>query len=288
MEPAARSMKAGVVRTRNATPRPLHPHVSARLGPARELVHRALAQPIVYVWQRGYQRNTEAHYRIDWRHVPVRSDGLGDAERPTLLWMNYARHRLCEALDAALPAYGGVQLWQAAGRWATEAAECRNFIVEANLGLAKSLAQRVLSAASFEDRFGCACVALIRAVDAYDAARGVRLSTLAFPAILRDLLRLRLVESRYDKAFPCSEDPDLDRPVTAAFTPQDRQALMDVLYGDCLTDREREVVCCRLGIGTGLPETLESIAAHYRLSKERVRQIEAGALRKLRAACGAE
>jgi len=51
-----------------------------------------------------------------------------------------------------------------------------------------------------------------------------------------------------------------------------------------ITERELEVVCLRFGIGSPTEEgkTLQEIAEMYGVSRERVRQIEGKALRKLR------
>jgi RNA polymerase primary sigma factor len=49
-----------------------------------------------------------------------------------------------------------------------------------------------------------------------------------------------------------------------------------------LTAREREILCLRFGIGTDREHTLEEISRRFSLSRERIRQIEAGAMRKLR------
>ena len=51
-----------------------------------------------------------------------------------------------------------------------------------------------------------------------------------------------------------------------------------------LTDREREVLRLRYGVGTDREHTLEEIGRHLSLTRERVRQIEAKALAKMRAA----
>lgn len=49
-----------------------------------------------------------------------------------------------------------------------------------------------------------------------------------------------------------------------------------------LTEREREVVALRYGLNGGKAHTLQELGAHFKVSRERVRQIEGQALRKLR------
>jgi RNA polymerase primary sigma factor len=51
---------------------------------------------------------------------------------------------------------------------------------------------------------------------------------------------------------------------------------------ECLTDRAREILIRRFGLDGHSPRTLSEVAAGFRLTRERVRQIEAAALRKLR------
>ncbi|HBL22709.1 MAG TPA: RNA polymerase sigma factor RpoD [Deltaproteobacteria bacterium] len=49
-----------------------------------------------------------------------------------------------------------------------------------------------------------------------------------------------------------------------------------------LTDREAKIIKLRFGIETGYPRTLEEVGKIFRVTRERVRQIEAKAIRKLR------
>lgn len=51
---------------------------------------------------------------------------------------------------------------------------------------------------------------------------------------------------------------------------------------DDLTDREREVILLRFGIKDGMSRTLEEVGKRFNVTRERIRQIEAKALRKLR------
>ncbi|PIR17794.1 MAG: hypothetical protein COV48_08285 [Elusimicrobia bacterium CG11_big_fil_rev_8_21_14_0_20_64_6] len=49
-----------------------------------------------------------------------------------------------------------------------------------------------------------------------------------------------------------------------------------------LTDREAKIIKLRFGIDSGYPRTLEEVGRIFRVTRERVRQIEAKAIRKLR------
>jgi RNA polymerase sigma factor (sigma-70 family) len=49
-----------------------------------------------------------------------------------------------------------------------------------------------------------------------------------------------------------------------------------------LNDREREILKLRFGLDRGEPRTLDEVGKHFNLTRERIRQIEAGAMSKLR------
>ena len=76
--------------------------------------------------------------------------------------------------------------------------------------------------------------------------------------------------------------PDDNVPVpaeAAAFTLLKEQ-LVDVL--GTLTDREQKVLRLRFGLDDGRARTLEEVGREFKVTRERIRQIEAKALRKLR------
>ena len=56
---------------------------------------------------------------------------------------------------------------------------------------------------------------------------------------------------------------------------------IDTLLGD-LKERERQVIVLRFGLEDGHPRTLEEVGKEFNVTRERIRQIEAKALRKLR------
>ena len=59
-----------------------------------------------------------------------------------------------------------------------------------------------------------------------------------------------------------------------------REKIIDVL--DSLTERERNVLSLRFGLKDGYSRTLEEVGRQFKVTRERIRQIEAKALRKMR------
>ncbi|MGM0498691.1 MAG: RNA polymerase sigma factor RpoD [Bacillota bacterium] len=76
------------------------------------------------------------------------------------------------------------------------------------------------------------------------------------------------------------EDEDSPAPASAATYILLKEQLDGVL--DTLTDREKRVLELRFGIEDGRPRTLEEVGKEFGVTRERIRQIEAKALRKLR------
>jgi len=77
------------------------------------------------------------------------------------------------------------------------------------------------------------------------------------------------------------EDQETQTPEAQMNEMMMRQDLLEVL-GTVLTEREKDVLALRFGLVTGVPYTLEEVSGLYDLSRERVRQIQARAMRKLR------
>jgi len=76
------------------------------------------------------------------------------------------------------------------------------------------------------------------------------------------------------------EDKRAVSPASATAYAMLKEQMDDVL--DTLTEREKKVLRLRFGIGDGYPRTLEEVGEIFNVTRERVRQIEAKALRKLR------
>lgn len=75
-------------------------------------------------------------------------------------------------------------------------------------------------------------------------------------------------------------DDDIPAPAEAAAFTLLKEQLLEVL--DTLTDREQKVLKLRFGLDDGRARTLEEVGKRFNVTRERIRQIEAKALRKLR------
>ncbi len=76
------------------------------------------------------------------------------------------------------------------------------------------------------------------------------------------------------------EDTTIESPAEATGYSILKDKLNEVL--ETLTDRERTVLIERFGLMDGKPKTLEEVGVRFKVTRERVRQIEAKALRKMR------
>src|SRR4051794_14828811 len=193
-------------------------------------------------------------------------------------------------------------------------------IVRANLRLVVAVALRYRGRADeLAELVSIGNLALIRAVDKFDFARGHKFSTYATWVIRNDLVRATRKDGRlrerpalerravYMDTVDTRADPGEQRSARDG-----REEVMARLLGQLdererrggggpgarggeevmarllgqLDERERRVLVGRFGIGGGREETLRQIGAELGISKERARQIESRALGKLRRYAG--
>ena len=76
------------------------------------------------------------------------------------------------------------------------------------------------------------------------------------------------------------EDEDAPSPIDSAAREMLREQVQHAL--EALSDRERDVLELRFGLRDGKEHTLEEVSRYFNVTRERVRQIEAKALRKMR------
>jgi RNA polymerase sigma factor (sigma-70 family) len=165
----------------------------------------------------------------------------------------------------------------------------KNRIIRANLRLVVSIAKKHMGGPqTLFELVSDGNVSLMRAVEKFDYARGNRFSTYASWAIMRNFAR-SVPRERYQlDRFSTGHDEILD--IAAGLRSYDptevniaelRESIDVVLTH--LSPTERRIVIDHYGLDESRPQrTFEQLGRHLGMSKERVRQIEARALKKLR------
>lgn len=167
------------------------------------------------------------------------------------------------------------------------------FLVNQNIGLVYDMRKRSRVAdVDPDDLSSDGLWTLFRAVASFDPWRGFRFSTYACTSILRGFLLLAQRRRRRVDQLSRLRDDSLEEsrrpsPGLDIDTQLRIERLRQMLHDNAarLTPMEQFVIDQRLlHEPAQRPETLESIGKLFRLSKERVRQIQVGALDKLRSA----
>jgi len=165
----------------------------------------------------------------------------------------------------------------------------KNAIVRANLRLVVSIAKKhVGGAQTLFELISDGNVSLMRAVEKFDYSRGYRFSTYASWAIIRNFAR-SVPKERYQlDRFATGHDEVLDIAASLRIYDPNEANLselresIDALLAR-LSPRERTIITDHYGLDQdGKSKTLGELGKRLGLSKERVRQIEIQAFKKLR------
>jgi len=174
--------------------------------------------------------------------------------------------------------------------------DTKNQISRCNLRLVVSIAKkRVTPDQNFFELVSDGNLSLLRAVEKFDYARGNKFSTYASWAIMKNFARTIPTEYRQRDRFRTSHDELFDmtqekraNPTLEESIQQDRVSKIQRVL-DRLDERERQIIVGRFGLDHAQePQTLKEVGAELGVTKERIRQIEARALNKLRLAAQEE
>ncbi|HYH66267.1 MAG TPA: sigma-70 family RNA polymerase sigma factor [Urbifossiella sp.] len=202
-----------------------------------------------------------------------------DVTRDHAKRMHYAAHRAHAARTV------GERM-----RWHAAYLALRDRIVLGNRKLVyRAVRRRMAVSNRADDLVGDCHIVLIQAVSAFNPWLDVRFSTYAFTCLVRALSRLsqRLASDWLSRAMSLDALPDGEpgrRPTGDQLASSGSHGIDDFLRADhpLLSEREKRILAHRFGGGP--TPTLATVGRAVGLSKERVRQVQAAALEKLRRA----
>lgn len=209
---------------------------------------------------------------------------------------NYLKFKATKLRAGLDPARARTSQMDEIERLYEEAVQVKNQIVQSNLRLVVSIAKRHVSGS--EDFFSLVSdgnMSLIRAAEKFDFSRGNKFSTYASWAIMKNFARTIPDEFKHRDRFRTSQDETFTARADDRSDQLGQEAAQNVRQRQVerilsrLDEREQKIIISRFGLDHSYePLTLKEVGSEMGVTKERIRQIEARALNKLRLAAQEE
>jgi RNA polymerase sigma factor (sigma-70 family) len=221
-----------------------------------------------------------------------------DQEQHLFRKMNFLKHKAAKLREGLRregdsdvdPTRVRIQTLREIEELQTEANEVKDLLIKANMRLVVNIAKRHAGQTdSFFELLSDGNMSLIRAVEKFDYGRNFKFSTYASWAIMKNFARTIPDEKHrrerfltgHDEVFDISPDLRTDEHEVLATHERATHSVNRLL--EYLEPREREIIRMRAGLddhAKGM--TLEEIGQQFGITKERVRQLNARAMKKLR------
>lgn len=248
---------------------------------------------------------------VSWYHPVVASSSdpsrystngsvrlTAEQERILFLRFNFVRYQLAQLRDKLV----GKKLTAAKVRdllnLYRRVEMLREQIAQTNLALVLAMAKRSRQMdIDFGEMVSEGNMALLRAIEKFDAGRGFKFSTYACRAIIKSFSRSGQKATRYRQMFPAEFDPSIEQSdYMERKREQEEDDCVDEIRNILTENRaelspiEHDVIGYRFGFepeeeqeeAEAKPMTLEQVGQIIGVTKERVRQIQNKALKKIR------
>jgi RNA polymerase sigma factor (sigma-70 family) len=205
--------------------------------------------------------------------------------------LNYLKHQLHQVREQLRGDVGRAKASDFArvDELLAQIAQVKDILINCNMRLVTNIAKRHSSQNdNFFELLSDGNMSLIRAVEKFDYSRGNKFSTYASWAIMKNFARSipdeRHHQERYvtghEDLFDAATDNRSDEQEAVATAEQAKTRVNRLL--DQLDPRDREIIRLRMGMDDGEGLTLEQIGQRLGITKERVRQLNVRAMKKLR------
>jgi RNA polymerase sigma factor (sigma-70 family) len=204
--------------------------------------------------------------------------------------MNFRLHqakKLRDSMDPAKVKAGDLDRLES---YLDDASEIKRRLIRSNLRLVVAVAKKhAYGGRNLFELISDGNISLIRAVEKFDYSRGFKFSTYASWAIIKNFARTIPAENLHQDRFVTGHEVAFDlaqdkraNEFEAEISHNRMASAIDKIL-EKLDDRERQVIVYRYGLEKqAKPQTLEEVGSHFGVTKERIRQIEARAINKLR------
>lgn len=182
--------------------------------------------------------------------------------------------------------------------------EARNILVKHNLRLVVFIAKKYVNYPDNDELISVGTLGLIKAINTFNADKGSQLATYASRCIENEILMtMRSYKKRaqdvsiYDTVGCDKEGNELsiiellqtdEESVYEKLDCEFLKKTINTLMKKYLTEREREIITLRFGLGGGEPMTQQCVADRMGISRSYISRIEKKALSKLKKAIEAE
>lgn len=176
--------------------------------------------------------------------------------------------------------------------------EARGILIERNLRLVAHIVKKYNTGdKDIDDLISIGTIGLIKAIDTFNMNKGIRLATYASRCIDNELLMMLRTNKKQSKEVylyePIGADREgneinlldviesADKDIVENIELKENISKLYELVDSILTDRERDIICMRYGLGHPGEVTQREIANKLGISRSYVSRIEKKAIRKL-------